>query len=61
MTEFQLSLTGEERDYLKRLLDELLKQKLVEGHRTRTLSYRPTVVHEEELISAVLQKLGEGK
>jgi hypothetical protein len=59
MVESQLTLTAEEHDYLAVLLEDLLKAKRVEEHRTRSLSYRPQVVHEEELISALLSKLGK--
>jgi hypothetical protein len=59
MSELQLTLTRDERDYLANLLKDILKEKLVEEHRTRKPSYRGVVVHEEDTIKALLQKLGE--
>ncbi len=57
MGELQLTLTAEERTYLASLLNEILKEKLVEEHRTRTLSYRTNVVHEEATIQSILKKI----
>jgi hypothetical protein len=59
MTDLPLELSAEERDYLANVLESLLKQKLVEEHRTRSLSYRPIVAHEEELLRRLLDKLGK--
>jgi hypothetical protein len=61
MADIQLTLTAEEQEYLKGLLDEVLKEKLVEEHRTRTISYRGYVVEEEKVIESLLRKLGAGK
>jgi hypothetical protein len=58
MAELQLTLTAEEREYLANMLEMMLKEKRVEEHRTRTLTYRQYVVHEEDLIRSVLGKLG---
>jgi hypothetical protein len=58
MADLQLTLTAEEREYLANLLETMLKEKRVEEHRTRTLTYRQYVVHEEDLIRSVLGKLG---
>jgi len=58
MAESQLVLTGEERKFLVGLLELVLKDTLVEEHRTRTLSYREHIVHREELINGLLKKLG---
>jgi hypothetical protein len=58
MDERQLTLTAEEREYLVGLLNSVLKETRVEEHRTRTLSYREQIVHREDLISALLHKLG---
>jgi hypothetical protein len=58
MAELQLTLTAEEHEFLAGLLETMLKEKRVEEHRTRTLSYRQYVVHEEDLIRALLSKLG---
>jgi hypothetical protein len=58
MAEVSLTLTPEERDFLVSLLNTVLKETRVEEHRTRTLSFREFVVHREELINALLGKLG---
>jgi hypothetical protein len=59
MAELQLTLTPEERDYLVGLLETTLKNTRIEEHRTRTLSYREHVVHQEDLLVALLNKLGQ--
>ncbi|MBI1916914.1 MAG: hypothetical protein HYS12_19575 [Planctomycetes bacterium] len=58
MTETQLTLTAEERDYLVGLLETVLKDTRVEEHRTRTPNYRAFVLHQEDLIVKLLSKLG---
>ena len=58
MAEFQLTVTAEEREYLRDLLERTLKETRVEEHRTRTPTYREHVLHQEDLIQAVLKKLG---
>lgn len=58
MAELQLSLSQEENQFLTTLLLNLLRDKRVEEHRTRTPSYRGEVIREEELIANVLRKLG---
>jgi hypothetical protein len=57
MAELQLPLTTEERDFLAGLLEVALKETRIEEHRTRTLSYREIVVHKEDLIVSLLNKL----
>ena len=57
MTELQLTLTDEERDFLVSHLQQALKETLVEEHRTRNLAYRAGVVQQEQLIQGLLQKL----
>jgi hypothetical protein len=59
MGELQLTFTSEERDYLASLLEATLKETRVEEHRTRTLTYREHVVHREEVILALLRKIGK--
>jgi hypothetical protein len=59
MTESQLTLTAEERQYLVDLLETALKEARVEEHRTRTPTYRQHVLHREDLIVALLGKLGK--
>ncbi len=57
MNEHSIALTAEEYDFLRGLLEEALKETRVEEHRTRKLSYREYVVHKEELIAGLLNKL----
>jgi hypothetical protein len=59
MAEPQLTLSGEERQFLVGLLELVLKDTLVEEHRTKTISYRDHIVHREELIRSLLRKLGK--
>ena len=59
MAELQFSLTTEERECLVDLLQAALKETRIEEHRTRTPSYREHVVHREDLIVALLSKLGQ--
>ncbi len=58
MGELQVTLTADERQYLRDLLERTLKDTRVEEHRTRTPTYRERVLHQEDLIQAVLNKLG---
>jgi hypothetical protein len=53
----QLPITAEEREYLVNLLETTLKQTRIEERRTRTPLYREHVLHEEELIDGLLNKL----
>lgn len=57
MTDTQLLLTNEERDYLSNLLAGVLKEKRVEEHRTRAPSYRQVVLEQETIIAGLLHKL----
>jgi hypothetical protein len=59
MPEVQLTLTAEERDYLASILEAALKETRIEEHRTRTPLYREHVVHREDVIVALLRKLGQ--
>jgi len=59
MTPLQLTLTGDERQYLTDLLNTVLKDTLVEEHRTRTPLYRENVVQKEAIIKDLLKKLGQ--
>ena len=59
MAELQVTLTAEERDCLVALLQVALKDARIEEHRTRTPSYREHIVHQEDLIVALLTKLGQ--
>jgi hypothetical protein len=58
MADLQLTLTTEERDFLGSLLETVLKDTRVEEHRTRTPSYREHIIHREEVIASLLNKLG---
>lgn len=57
MAELHLTLTADERQYLLALLETTLKDTCIEEHRTRTPLYRESVLHREDLIRAVLDKL----
>jgi hypothetical protein len=57
MTEIPLTLSRDERDYLVKVLQTLLKDTRVEEHRTRTPSYREFVLNQEHLIEGLLGKL----
>ena len=57
MAEQQLTLTVEEHEFLRGLLEETLKDTRVEEHRTRKPSYREYVLHKEDLIVGLLNKL----
>jgi hypothetical protein len=57
MAEPQLTLTAEERQYLVDLLETRLKETRLEEHRTRTPSYREHILHQEEVMLALLTKL----
>lgn len=58
MTAMDVSLTDEERDFLVSLLERTLKETRIEEHRTRAPVYRKHVVHQEELLMNLLNKLG---
>ncbi len=57
MADQQLTLTGEEQDFLISLLEATLKEVKIEEHRTKTLSYRERVIQKEDLLSSLLAKL----
>ena len=57
MTEHLVTLTAEEYEFLRGLLEVALKDTRIEEHRTRTLSYREHILHREELINHLLEKL----
>ena len=59
MAESHLTLTAEEHQFLVDLLGEVLKEKLVEEHRTATRDFRKVVQKQEELIAGLLGKLGQ--
>jgi hypothetical protein len=57
MSDLQLTLTSEERDELVDLLKATLKEARIEEHRTRVLSYREHVLHREDLLERLLDRL----
>ena len=57
MPEQQLTLTAEECAYLVELLEGALKDARIEEHRTRTPTYREHVLHREDLVKSLLNKL----
>ncbi len=59
MPESALNLTDEERKFLVALLEIAFKDTQVEEHRTRTPTYRDHILHREQLIANLLQKLGK--
>jgi hypothetical protein len=58
MSESPLMLTDEERRFLREFLENAQKEARIEEHRTRTLSYREQVIHRENVINGLLNKLG---
>lgn len=59
MVDFPLTLSNEERELLVHLLEDARKETLIEEHRTRAPTYREHVVHQGDLISGLLGKLGQ--
>jgi len=57
MTEFQLTLTPDEHEFLIEQFEEALKETRVEEHRTRKPTFREGVLHREELLIGLLDKL----
>jgi hypothetical protein len=57
MTEIELKLSDQERQYLTDLLQSELKETRVEEHRTRTPSYREHILQREDVIRGLLAKL----
>jgi hypothetical protein len=52
-----LTLSGEERSLLLSFLEQKLRDKRVEEHRTETFEFRDYVQHEEAVIQSLLDKL----
>jgi len=59
MSDFQLFLNEEERQFLVELLQHAHKEKLVEERRTAFNTFRDIVVQEEHVIESLLGKLGQ--
>ena len=56
-TEFTLTFTEEERAQLLNWLEQRLRATLVEEHRTDAADYRKYVVHQEEILEKIINKL----
>ncbi len=61
MAEQKLTLTADESKFLVELLENSLKERQVEEHRTRAPTYREHVLHQEDLIQAILKKLRQAQ
>jgi hypothetical protein len=59
MADFNLTLTDEECHALTAHLDQLLRDMLIEEHRTRTPKYREGVMQKERMLRGVLNKVRE--
>lgn len=59
MADSPLVLSAEERQFLVDFLTAALKDTRIEEHRTRAPTYREHVLHKEDLITALLSKLGQ--
>jgi len=57
MSQVNLTVTAEERDYLQRILQNALEEVRVEVHRTHTPDFRQRVMKEEELVRGLLAKV----
>ena len=57
MSDLQVTLSAEEREYLLNLLQTTLKSVRVEEHRTRTPLFREHVLQQEKLALGLLTKL----
>jgi len=56
-SDFSVLLTEEERSYLLTVLEQVLKDKLVEEHRTDSISFREHVRQQGAVLQRVLSKL----
>jgi hypothetical protein len=56
-TEFTLNLTEEERTELLNWLEQNLRNKRVEEHRTEAAGFRQHVLHEEKILEQLIHKL----
>jgi hypothetical protein len=55
--EFTVTLTEEERAQLLSCLEQLLRDKQIEVHRTDALAYREFVQHQEVLLRRLIDKV----
>jgi hypothetical protein len=56
-SEMTLTLSEEERGQLLRLLEQVMRDKQIEEHRTDALDFKEYVQHEEALLQSVIHKL----
>ncbi len=56
-SEFTLTLTEEERAQLLSFLEQALRDKRVEVHRTEAFDYREFVQHQEDVLQSLIGKL----
>jgi hypothetical protein len=56
-TEFAMTLSEEERAHLLKWLEQRLKDKLIEEHRTDALNYKEHILHEEAILKKLIDKL----
>lgn len=61
MIDEQIAFSTEERQYLVGLLETALKDSLIEAQRTRTSSYRDSVLHREQTIRGMLDRLRQAE
>jgi hypothetical protein len=59
MSDAPLTFTAEERTFLAGLLESALRNLRVEEHRTRAPSFREFILHREEMMNSLLEKLGQ--
>ena len=59
MPEMQITLNAEEQKFLSELLQHALKTKRVEERRTDAIDFRHELVHQEDLLAGLLNKLGQ--
>jgi len=55
-----LTLTGEEREQLLAFLEQALRAKEIEEHRTDSISFRAIVQRQEALLQGLVDKLRRG-
>jgi hypothetical protein len=54
---FTFTLTEEEREQLLNWLEQRLRNKHVEEHRTATAEFRKLVLHQEKILESLINKL----
>jgi hypothetical protein len=55
---FTITLTEDERTELLRFLEQVLRDKEIEEHRTEARKFRELVQHEENTLRSLISKLG---